>query len=82
MINRAEMNASVAAAIRVGLDVNGMTQEELARITGTTLRTVARAVSGKGLPNIYNCYLFADVLGTNLDDMIRHEPLRMGQDDD
>ena len=73
MITHDEMCASVASAIRHGLDRNGMTVSELPEITMLNRRTLWRMMNGHGLPNLYNAYLIRDVLGMSLDEMIRHK---------
>jgi transcriptional regulator with XRE-family HTH domain len=58
--------ASIAASIRSARKSTGMTQEDLARLAGTSVRTVRAIETASGNPSLRAVVAVANVLGLQL----------------
>lgn len=51
----------------------GMSQEQLAEVTGSSRQTVSKWESGESIPDILACEKMADAFGVSLEDMLHYE---------
>ncbi len=51
----------------------GMSQEQLAEVTGSSRQTVSKWESGESIPDIIACEKMADAFGVSLEDMLHYE---------
>lgn len=56
----------------------GFSQEEVAEKTGVTRQAVAKWENGDSLPDILNCEALADLFDVSLNDLVRHDPEKIG----
>lgn len=51
----------------------GMSQEQLAEVTGSSRQTVSKWESGESIPDILACEKMAEAFGVSLEDMLHYE---------
>lgn len=74
------MTAKFAKALHKRRKDLKMSQEELARIVGTTKQVVSKYERGERSPKVAVATAFADALGTTLDEMLEVEPPTVDDD--
>lgn len=59
--------------IREARKLNGLTQSQVAEKTGIPQNTLSWIENDKGIPNIQQCVLLADLFGITVDELIGRE---------
>lgn len=75
------MNTSknnIAANLRYLRVKSKLSQEVIAERVGVSRQAVAKWENGDSLPDIVNCEVLADLFEVSLNDLVRHDPEKMG----
>ncbi|MBE5732717.1 MAG: helix-turn-helix transcriptional regulator [Clostridiales bacterium] len=62
--------------IKINRKASGLTQQEVAKITGIPQNTISWIESDKGIPNIQQCVLLANCFGITIDELIGKESIQ------
>lgn len=69
---------NIAANLRFLRNRNGLSQEEVAEKIGVSRQSVAKWENGESLPDILKCEALADLYDVSLNDLVRHDPEKVG----
>jgi transcriptional regulator with XRE-family HTH domain len=67
------MKLNYGEALKYQREINGYTQNALAKATGLKQQMISWWEAGNGLPNIDFCVQLADFYGISVDELIGHE---------
>jgi len=65
---------SIAETLKYQRELNGYTQNEVAKATGIPQNTISWIEADKGIANISQCVKLADFYGITLDELVGRDP--------